>query len=120
ARGRKHVHLLQPGLPGGALAMARQITIEVLMPFLQDRFISEDQLTAVESRLLDVPAAITFEDGVATLLHVDVVLRALEAIDEHPWKDESAVEFREALQSAVRATGVKYWIIGADTLPLED
>jgi hypothetical protein len=100
--------------------MPNQITVEALYPYLTDRQISEEQLSAFESELQALGAVLTLTDGTATLLHVDVVLKALKAIDGYPWKDESAVEFRRWLAGEIRSTGILYWIVGADTLPLKE
>jgi 2-keto-3-deoxy-6-phosphogluconate aldolase len=97
--------------------MAYQITVEALYPFLEARGITEDQLEGVE---MGLDASLTFSEGNAGLIHRDTVLKALEAIDDYPWKDTSPREFREWLQGEVTANGARYWLVGADTLPLEE
>jgi hypothetical protein len=95
------------------------LTAAPLYPFLKEKGISREQTEAVEIALYleegDGPKA----SGAMTLLPLDVVLDALKAIDDHPWKDESAVEFREYVQAELQATGIRYWIAGAERLPLD-
>jgi|SRR5215467_8597684 len=99
--------------------MPKTIKVEVLFSWLTDNAASDEQVDAVEASISDNNIATVFDDGVATLLHVDTVHKALTAIDNYPWKGENPVEFREGLQAKLLATGIKYWIIGADVLPLE-
>jgi hypothetical protein len=100
--------------------MAKQITVEVFWVWLTEKGATEDQMDAIEGELRYTHhATLVFDDGVATLLHRDVVLKALAAVDNWPWKDQDPVEFRKWLQSEVTATGILFWIVGADTLPLE-
>lgn len=95
------------------------IAIELLYPFLESRGISLEQLEVVEDGLEELGAVLTLAPGTATLIHRDAILEALKTIDDYPWKGESPREFREWLQAELKTTGVRYWLVGADTLPLE-
>lgn len=100
--------------------IAKAVTAAPLHPFLQQRGITDEQAEAVEIALFLEEGDGPMAQGALTLLPVHVVLEALEAIDDHPWKDTSAREFREYLQAEMKATGVEWWIAGAGRLALEE
>ncbi|HKV44604.1 MAG TPA: hypothetical protein VJT32_08025 [bacterium] len=96
------------------------VTAAPLYPFLKKRGITSEQVEALEIGLFLEKGDGPMAQGAMTLLPASVVLEALEAIDDHPWKDTSAREFREHLQAELKATHIEYWIAGAGQLPLED
>jgi hypothetical protein len=96
------------------------VTAAPLYRFLKDRGITEEQTEALEIALFLEQGDGPMAQGAMTLLPAAVVLEALEAIDDHPWKDTSPRQFREWLQGELKATGIGYWIAGAGQLELED
>lgn len=91
--------------------MARTITIEILIPFLEREGASETDVTRVLDYLQGDGVLTVFRNGSASLVHADLVDEALQVL---------APTRREKLRAAVKAVSVKFWLIGADTLPLED
>ena len=101
--------------------MPRTITVEVLIPWLEEHGVSEAQIDAIESELQDrLGLELTFEEGSAAVIHLGRVIEALAAIPKADLTEDAGhADLIESLLKALAESGVKFWMIGADTLPLE-
>ena len=105
--GRKSA--LTAGIPDGrpTTMPTHSIEIIVLYPFLEQQGAKVKALDAIDAELrrLDIPT--TFDVGAGMLVHRDCLL-SLDTIERRP-----------KLRNAISKSGVRYFLIRADTLPLE-
>ena len=83
------------------------IEIVVLYPFLEQHGANVKALDAIDAELRRLNIQTTFDAGAGMLVHRGCLL-SLDAIERRP-----------KLRSAISESGVRYFLIGADTLPLE-
>lgn len=106
---------------GGPREITHRITVEVLYPWLEEAGCNEDEITAIESQLQEnLEMQMCFKDGCALLVHVDAVCLALPGlVNVDGGEPKHLNELLVRLHNQLRDSGVRYWLIGADTLPLE-
>ena len=100
---------LTAGIPDGKSATmpTHSIEIIVLYPFLEQHGANVKALDAIDAELRRLDIQTTFDAGAGMLMHRGCLL-SLDAIKRRP-----------KLRNAISESGVRYFLIGADTLPLE-
>lgn len=115
ADGPRHLNACPPR------EITHDISVQVLYPWLEEAGVSEAELDAIESQLQEnLEIGMCFKDGCGLLVHADAVISALSGVANVDTEDHSGdAALIAKLETLVRASGVRYWLIGADTLPLE-
>ncbi len=100
---------LTAGIPDGKSTTmpTHSIEIIVLYPFLEQHGANVKALDAIDAELRRLDIQTTFDAGAGMLMHRGCLL-SLDAIERRP-----------KLRNAISESGVRYFLIGADTLPLE-
>ena len=101
--------VLTAGIPDGKSTTmpTRSIEIIVLYPFLEQHGANVKALDAIDAELRRLDIQTTIDAGAGLLMHRGCLL-SLDAIERRP-----------KLRNTISESGVRYFLIGADTLPLE-